>query len=75
MRRAAFVDSINELLDARGQRLLYETQLRASAGSIAANIRDAYGRREGSSTESVPETCPRLSRGNRRTLAKQFRRT
>ncbi len=35
------------MLDSRGHRLLYDTQLRASSGSIAANIREAFGRRKG----------------------------
>jgi four helix bundle protein len=41
------VDDINHLLDTSGKRMLYDTQLRASAASITANIREAYGRRAG----------------------------
>lgn len=41
------VDDINQLIDRSRGRLLYDTQLRDSAGSITANIREAYGRREG----------------------------
>jgi four helix bundle protein len=41
------VDEINELTDDAGSHLIYATQLRASAGSISANIREAYGRRKG----------------------------
>jgi four helix bundle protein len=43
----AAVDDINQLLDQSGRRLLYVDQLRESAGSITANIREAYGRRKG----------------------------
>jgi four helix bundle protein len=41
----AVVDEINELLDKR--RLFYHEQMRESAGSITANIREALGRRAG----------------------------
>lgn len=41
------VDDVNELLDSRTRRLLYAPQLREAAGSIAANVREAYGRRDG----------------------------
>ena len=40
-------DEINALIDGPGRRLLYDKQLRSSAGSIAANIREAHGRRKG----------------------------
>jgi four helix bundle protein len=41
------VDEINALLDEPGSRILYNDQLRDSAQSIAANLREAYGRRAG----------------------------
>ena len=41
------VDDVNTLLDDPLSRLLYDDQLRESAQSIAANIREAYGRRAG----------------------------
>ena len=41
------VDDVNQLLDAGRPGLIYDIQLRDSAGSIAANIREALGRREG----------------------------
>ena len=41
------VDEINDLIASNRPRLLYENQLRASAQSIAANIREGYGRRPG----------------------------
>ena len=41
------VDEINRILDASGKRMLHDVQLRASAESITANIREAYGRRPG----------------------------
>ena len=41
------VDEINELLAHSGARLLYEDDIRDAAESITANIREAYGRREG----------------------------
>ena len=40
-------DEINDLIDGPGRRLLYDKQLRSAAGSIAANIREAHGRRKG----------------------------
>ncbi|HEU4996973.1 MAG TPA: four helix bundle protein [Gemmatimonadaceae bacterium] len=41
------VDAVNELIETSPRKLIYESQLRDSAGSIAANIREAYGRRPG----------------------------
>ena len=41
------VDETNGLLDRRPRRLLHELQLRSSAESITANIREAYGRKAG----------------------------
>jgi len=41
------VDEINQLLETSRKRLLNDAQLRESAGSITANIREAYGRRPG----------------------------
>lgn len=41
------VDDVNTLIDRSRRRLLNELQLRDAASSIAANIREAYGRREG----------------------------
>ena len=41
------VNEINKLIDHSEERLLYDAQLRASAASITANIREAYGRRKG----------------------------
>jgi four helix bundle protein len=41
------VDDINKLIDASRKPLLYDVQLRASVGSIAANIREGFGRRPG----------------------------
>jgi len=41
------VDEINAFADKARPRLLYEIQLRNSAQSIAANIREAFGRRKG----------------------------
>ncbi len=41
------VDDVDRLLSSKRPTLLYDVQLRDSAGSIAANIREAYGRREG----------------------------
>ena len=43
----AVVDSVNQLLAHSRCALLYDSQLRDAAGSIAANIREAYGRRRG----------------------------
>lgn len=43
----AVVDEVNELLDPRASRLIYQDQLRESAGSIAANIREAARREPG----------------------------
>jgi len=43
----AVVDEVNELLASSRPRLLYDVQLRDAAESIAANIREAYGRRRG----------------------------
>jgi four helix bundle protein len=43
----AIVDEVNDLLDARGSRLIYRDQLRESAGSITANIREGSGRKPG----------------------------
>ena len=41
------VGEVDELLDHSGGRILRDRQLRASVASIAANIREAYGRRAG----------------------------
>lgn len=41
------VDDVNALIDRRGDSLLYAVQLRRAAGSVTANIREAYGRRRG----------------------------
>ena len=41
------VDSVIALLDRPRRRMLYVDQLRESVGSIAANIREVLGRREG----------------------------
>lgn len=41
------VDDINDLLDKCGRRMLHVDQLRDSAQSITANIREALGRRRG----------------------------
>jgi four helix bundle protein len=41
------VEEVDQLLDADRQQLLRKNQLRESAGSIAANIREAYGQRRG----------------------------
>lgn len=43
----AVVNDVNELLDARRGRLIYRNQIRESAGSIPANIREASGRQPG----------------------------
>ena len=40
-------DETNRLLDRRPQRYLHEVQLRRTAQSISANIREAYGRKAG----------------------------
>ncbi|MEX2179799.1 MAG: four helix bundle protein, partial [Gemmatimonadaceae bacterium] len=40
-------DNVNELADLARPRLLHDKQLREAAGSIAANIREGYGRRPG----------------------------
>ena len=41
------VEEVDQLLDAEKQPLLRKSQLRESAGSITANIREAYGQRRG----------------------------
>ena len=41
------VDDVNDLISVSRPRLLYDVQLRDAVGSIAANIREAYGRRPG----------------------------
>ena len=41
------VDDINDLLDKSGRQMLHVNQLRDSAQSITANIREALGRRRG----------------------------
>ena len=41
------VDEVNQLLWSRGRRLIHHKQLEESSQSIAANIREAYGRRKG----------------------------
>jgi four helix bundle protein len=43
----AVVDDVNQLLDGSARRLFYVDQLRESAGSITANIREGFGRRKG----------------------------
>jgi four helix bundle protein len=43
----ALVDDVNDLLASSHRKLLYDIQLREAIGSIAANIREAYGRRPG----------------------------
>ena len=43
----AVVDEVNDLLDSSRRRLLHDGQLRDAVGSITANIREAYGRRQG----------------------------
>ena len=43
----SIVDEVNRLLGRRGHKLIYEVQLQDSSGSMAANIREALGRREG----------------------------
>jgi four helix bundle protein len=43
----AVVDDVNQLLDRSERKLFYVDQLRESAGSITANIREAFGRRKG----------------------------
>ena len=40
-------DAVHERADRARPRLLHEKQVRDSASSIAANIREAYGRRKG----------------------------
>ena len=40
-------DETNRILDRRRRYYLQEVQLRKSAGSIGANIREAYGRKAG----------------------------
>src|SRR5688572_9185489 len=40
-------DETNRILDGRRRHFLHETQLRKSAESIGANIREAYGRKAG----------------------------
>ena len=44
-------DEINELIDHSRRRLIHTTQLRKSAQSIPANIREASGRRRGPDRE------------------------
>ena len=41
------VDELNALMDHAQPRFINEKQLRESAGSISANIREAYGRDKG----------------------------
>lgn len=41
------VDEVDQLLESGKRPLLRKNQLRESAGSIAANIREAYGQRRG----------------------------
>ena len=43
----AVVHDVNRLIDGPSRRLINVDQLRASAASITANIREAYGRRKG----------------------------
>jgi four helix bundle protein len=56
----AVVDEINELLDRRKGKFLYVDQIRESAGSITASIREAYGRRKGPERNQFP----RYARGS-----------
>jgi four helix bundle protein len=43
----AIVDGVNNMMARSRRRLLYDVQLRDAVGSIAANIREGYGRRRG----------------------------
>ena len=43
----AVVDEVNALIDRAPRRMLDEEQLRSAAGSITANLREAYGRNPG----------------------------
>ena len=47
----AVVDEVNYLIDHSRRRLIYTTQLRGSAQSIPANIREALGRQRGPDRE------------------------
>lgn len=62
------VDEVNALMDSARRPFVNERQLRESAGSITANIREAYGRERGKDRNqffrfargSVEETDERL---------------
>lgn len=41
------VDDVNDMIAHSRHKLFYDVQLRDAVGSIAANIREAYGRRPG----------------------------
>ena len=43
----AIADDVNDLIDHSRPRLFHCDQLREAAGSIASNIREAFGRKEG----------------------------
>ena len=43
----AVIDDMNDIIARSRGQILYEKQLCEAAGSIAANIREAYGRRPG----------------------------
>ena len=47
------VDEINALIDANPRRLLYVKQLRDSAQSVCANIREGFGRGKGRDRNSA----------------------
>jgi len=67
------VDDVDRLIRARRHQLIYDTQLRSSVGSIAANIRESYGRRVGAERNqflrfargSAEETDEHLSANHR----------
>jgi four helix bundle protein len=59
----AVVEEVDQLLDAAAEQLLRKNQLRESAGSIAANIREAYGQRRGRGRAKFLHSCPRISGG------------
>jgi four helix bundle protein len=65
------VDEVNDLLDSSRRRLLHDGQLRDAAGSITANIREAYGRREGAERNQFF----RFARGSAEETAEHLRTT
>jgi four helix bundle protein len=69
------VDGINQLLDTSKRPLLYDVQLRASAGSIAANIREAYGRRAGAERNQFLRDARGSAEETDEHLRANFRRT